>query len=202
MLGRLTKSVQPQSCSKVATLHGHQIVNPEHDVRVNPTMCQYTKLFASSDMLEREYTALEECRSPYVQRVLDIDWEQQVLTLEYDPQAVTLSHFSIQHRWQFFTLLPSLITAIRHCHRQGWIHGDIKPSNILYVQSSKAIRLIDFGASYRKGSSREALDQWHATPMFSTRQKLRGEGRVSVWDDWFALSMMVKQVVLHPWRVR
>ncbi|MFD2178645.1 protein kinase domain-containing protein [Veronia pacifica] len=155
----------------------------------------YIKHFTQSCDMWREWTALTECAGPGIQRVIDIDERRMTLTLEFDHSAKPLSELQKSDWPLFLRLLPSLIKAIRHCHRRGWVHGDLKPGNILYLPDKRTVRLIDFGASYRKGTSRKALMAWQATPMFASHQQVRGIGRVTTGDDWYSLRQIINQVL-------
>ncbi|UTM57045.1 protein kinase [Photobacterium sp. CCB-ST2H9] len=155
----------------------------------------YVKRYALPEAMWQEWTALNECRGPGIQRVISIDPDAQMLTLAFDPDAVPLSTFGEADLGLFMKVLPAIVSVIQHCHGRGWVHGDIKPSNILYVPATQTIRLIDFGASHRIGTSREALSEWQATPMFASPQQMNGEGLVHTGDDWYALMKIIDQVM-------
>jgi len=155
----------------------------------------YVKHYASPEAMWREWQALKACRGVGVQRVHAVDTDRQALMLEFDSSAMPLSEFDEADLALFVAVLPALVSVIQHCHARGWVHGDIKPSNIVYVPTTQTIRLIDFGASYRIGTSREALSEWQVTPMFATGQQVRGEGLVQTGDDWYALINIIDQVM-------
>ncbi|MCL9781234.1 protein kinase [Vibrio sp. S4M6] len=152
----------------------------------------YRKHFVRIEDMWREFRALIECRGSSTQRVLDIDITLQVLTLEFDREAIPLNQFEQHDRELFFELLPDIELAIEYCHKRGWVHGDIKPSNILYIPKTRKIKLIDFGASYRIGTWRELLKEWQLTPLFSSQEMISGSGVVNEEDDWFSLNQMLK----------
>ncbi|KAG1682634.1 Mitogen-activated protein kinase kinase kinase 5 [Nymphon striatum] len=50
---------------------------------------------------------------------------------------------------QFICLLAQhLALAMRELHNKGYVHGDIKPSNVMWSPYSSSFKLIDFGLSY------------------------------------------------------
>lgn len=51
-------------------------------------------------------------------------------------------------------LIEQICEAIGHVHRRGWVHGDLKPSNILLMRDG-SVRLCDFGLA-------QELDGTHA----------------------------------------
>ena len=77
------------------------------------------------------------------------------MALEYCPTDL---HVTLE--WRRRLLLPllsmeviqwmaqDLFAALCHCHSLGWVHGDIKPGNLL-VSSTGVIKLCDFGLARR-----------------------------------------------------
>ncbi|MGR5060082.1 protein kinase domain-containing protein [Vibrio rotiferianus] len=189
MLKAVIESQERVRCQVLAThSRAHEISND---------LTHYTKHFDSVESLQREWVALQECQGAQIQKVVDVDWSKLQLTLEFDQSAIPLIAFEPKDLALFASLLPSVVQAIKHCHRKGWVHGDIKPSNLLYVPQLQHIRLIDFGASCRTGTSREALSEWQATPTFASPNQKGGEGLVETGDDWFSLIKIIDQVMSY-----
>lgn len=155
---------------------------------------RYIKHFQCEALMWREWRALASCKGMYVQRALFLDVQMRKIGFEFDKEALPLSCFSHEDLPLFVSLLPSISKAIQHCHDKGWVHGDIKPSNILYIKKQKRVRLIDFGASYPVGTCRQSLQDWQLTPFFASPGQRSGEGRVEVEDDWFALQKIIEQI--------
>ncbi|WP_253820442.1 serine/threonine-protein kinase [Vibrio pectenicida] len=168
---------------------------PHKLIKIDNLSGYYIKQLNTQEALEREWTALNECRGSGIQSVLYVDWGRLQLTLEFDRYAIPLSEFGPQDLALFNSLIPDIINVISHCHKNGWVHGDIKPSNMLYVPYLEDIRLIDFGASLRLGTSRELLTDWQVTPMFASSKQMNGEGLVTVDDDWYSLMKIINQVI-------
>lgn len=153
------------------------------------------KHYADSKDMEREWQAVNECVGFYVQKALLLDEINSFIYFEYDSAAKPLSTFNKENAKQLVWMLPNIIRAIKHCHDKGWVHGDIKPSNILFIPALDSIRLVDFGASYRIGTCRKSLSCWQATPSFASPSQLQGKGLVKKGDDWYALMKMVEQLI-------
>ncbi|PIB17646.1 protein kinase domain-containing protein [Vibrio rotiferianus] len=181
--------IEPQErvrCQVLAThSRAHEISND---------LTHYTKQFDSAESLQREWVALQECQGAQIQKVVDVDWSKLQLKLEFDQSAIPLIEFEPKDLALFASLLPSVVQAIKHCHSKGgtWRY---QASNLLYVPQLQHIRLIDFGASCRTGTSREALSDWQATPMFASPNQKGGEGLVETGDDWFSLIKIIDQVM-------
>ncbi|RPI77422.1 MAG: serine/threonine protein kinase [Desulfobacteraceae bacterium] len=55
-------------------------------------------------------------------------------------------------------LTALLLEALRFCHQQGVVHGDLKPDNLMLTKQGCDLKLIDFGvASFEPGSCSRAL---------------------------------------------
>ncbi|KTD78375.1 protein kinase domain-containing protein [Legionella waltersii] len=55
----------------------------------------------------------------------------------------------------------NLITALHNLHKQGWIHRDIKPDNIIVDLENLEVTLIDFGFTCKKGSVEVLQGNWY-----------------------------------------
>lgn len=66
-------------------------------------------------------------------------------------QYVTLKEyirndFSLYERYQ---IIKQIISGLRYAHEHDIYHGDLHPKNIMVEKSSKQIKIIDFGTSFR-----------------------------------------------------
>lgn len=151
------------------------------------------KTYHESDDMWREYLALLACRCRWVQEVKMIDVLNNTINFVYYGRARDFLSFDDSEEVLSLQLLPDIIRAISHCHNNGWVHGDIKPSNILYFPQENAIRLIDFSAAQRIGTDRGDLVRWQVTPQYSNIERCCGNGVVKTQDDWFSLMKMTQQ---------
>ncbi|MCK8080228.1 AarF/UbiB family protein [Vibrio sp. 1CM24A] len=83
--------------------------------------------------------------------------------------------------------LSTLESAINRIHVLGYIHGDIKPSNIVLSPQGQA-QLIDFGSVTKIGTERSVLRFDSYTPRYSRHQSVTNK-----LDDWFALAVILEE---------
>ncbi len=83
--------------------------------------------------------------------------------------------------------LSTLESAINRVHVLGYIHGDIKPSNIVLSPQGQA-QLIDFGSIIKIGTERAALRFESYTPRYAMLDSVTNK-----LDDWFALAVMLEE---------
>lgn len=84
--------------------------------------------------------------------------ERDVMVLEYIPGG-TLDHYVHEHRRdsrlslnEVLVIATDLADVLRYLHRNGIVHQDLKPSNILLNEKGE-VKLTDFGISKIKRST-------------------------------------------------
>ncbi|CDT85558.1 Hypothetical protein VCR3J2_310042 [Vibrio coralliirubri] len=116
----------------------------------------------------------------------------------HQTDCLALSHLSgntlleIQNRSNINADMPSqwlntLESTINRFHALGFVHGDIKPSNIVLSPQGQA-QLIDFGSVTKIGTERAALRFESYTPRYVMLDSV-----TSRLDDWFALAVMLEE---------
>ncbi|MEH6470531.1 MAG: phosphotransferase [Halopseudomonas sp.] len=90
-------------------------------------------------------------------------------------------------------VIQQLYDALTLCHRQGCVHGDIKPNNIIVDDGS--LVLIDFANASALGSRVSAHAYRAYSPSYSLPNQQRGFGRTSPLTDWYGY-LMVLRIVL------
>ena len=91
--------------------------------------------------------------------------------------------------------------GISHMHKHGWVHGDIKPDNILIHKNVTV--LADFGLTTKQGTGPTLINingqsQWLypvVYPPYSTMELYKAD--VHVNRDWFAFTVVVYEMYLN-----
>lgn len=100
-------------------------------------------------------------------------------------------------------LLPELLTlrvveqvasALDCAHRQGIVHRDVKPANVLLDWASQAIKLTDFGLAGVNGISNTGTGIVLGTPAYMAPEQLAG-GLPSVATDLYAVGVLLFELL-------
>ncbi|MGL4866898.1 serine/threonine-protein kinase [Cetobacterium sp.] len=119
-------------------------------------------VFFLNKILINEYTQLMKLENQFIPKVVEII-DNKALILEFIP-GHNLKEIRIENRleWrEIRNIFLQLLYLISYLHKNGVIHGDIKPENIIYDRNN--IYLIDFGSAIVKGEKVAVLQY---TPSF------------------------------------
>jgi serine/threonine protein kinase len=102
-----------------------------------------------------------------------------------------------QHRLQYreaAELVATVADTLHYAHRQGLVHRDVKPGNILIGNDCKPY-VVDFGLALREENIGKG-PKYAGTPAYMSPEQARGEGhRVDGRSDIFSLGVVLYELL-------
>ncbi|RFA29180.1 hypothetical protein CAI21_10450 [Alkalilimnicola ehrlichii] len=83
------------------------------------------------------------------------------------------------------TLLAQVAEALDYAHRQGVIHRDIKPHNLMYDEQDGRVKVTDFGVARLADTTRTRTGAILGSPSYMSPEQIAGEpvdGRADVFS--------------------
>jgi eukaryotic-like serine/threonine-protein kinase len=84
--------------------------------------------------------------------------------------------------------------ALDYAHTNGIVHRDIKPANMMLVESSRAVKLMDFGIARITDSTKTKTGMVLGTPSYMSPEQLAGK-KVDGRSDLFSLGVTLYQLL-------
>lgn len=91
-------------------------------------------------------------------------------------------------------LLERLSAAIDYAHERGVVHGDLKPSNILFAENDRAY-LADFGIAWQAAAARRPSPASGGTPAYLSPEQALGEEKIDGRSDIYALGIILFEML-------
>ena len=125
-------------------------------------------------------------------------WQSGFTLLEYcnRKRKVELFEFSLSG------MLFKLFIWLRYFHKMGWVHYDIKPSNVFFDMNSVgqySVCMIDFGSALPIGFKLSKVLFREFNYKYSSKKVRLGLGKALPMDDWisFIKLMCDRDIVLY-----
>lgn len=170
-----------------------------HNVAVKVLRPEYNEDSEFISRFQREAEAASKMTHHNIVNLLDVgmDGENRYLVMEY-VQGKTLKTV-IQERGKLSPALAGQITirilsALEHAHRNGIVHRDIKPQNIL-VHADGHIKVADFGiARIANSSTLTKGDNVMGSVHYFSPEQAKGEG-ASATSDLYSTGVVLYEML-------
>ncbi len=183
---------------------------PQHTTWVKPDTKSIREFEVGLEIFFEEIRSLCLLRSDAIANVIDaFVWQdnaymamsyQAGLTLEqYIHQKINRRQHVSHAAFSLLDLLKigsSIAGILRKIHRLGWLHLDIKPSNIYVTPQQKAL-LLDLGSAHQKFKSTPSSNLIY-TPCFAAPEIFtKDQNQIGPWCDIYAFGACLYQMITH-----
>ena len=91
-------------------------------------------------------------------------------------------------------LVARLAEALAHAHRQGVVHRDVKPANVMFDPASGGVKLTDFGLSRSADAEATRSGLLLGSPVYMAPELLGG-ARADAASDLYALGVLLFELL-------
>ena len=139
---------------------------------------------------EREVEAAARLRHPRCLRALDYDSDEQHVYIAYEYVAGNTMRQALRagelNDRRAIEACAQILDALDHAHRQGIIHRDVKPANVLLADGESVdVRLVDFGlAQLVEAETLTELGDVPGTLAYISPERLDGRTATAAADIW------------------
>ena len=151
------------------------------------------------EVLAREFQTLAGLRHPNIVSVLDYGFDVEnrpyfTMSLLNEPQSITEACAS-RTFYGKLDLIVQMLQALAYLHRQGILHRDLKPNNVLVTPDGR-VQLVDFGLAV---SVDDDIQLPVGTVLYMAPELVNGKGN-SEASDLFAVGTMAYEIIsgVHP----
>ncbi len=116
------------------------------------------------EQTENEYEVSRSFQHPVLRKSFSLHrirrWLRLVevqLLMEYFPGRNLEEFKTTMPIPQLVSIFTKVVEGLQSLHQLGYVHGDIKPNNILVEPDTQEVRIIDFGQSCRIGAIKERV---------------------------------------------
>lgn len=147
-------------------------------------------------MLRREYSLTIACSNPHI--VHTYTYEElptlgEAIVMEYI-EGRTLTEYLSENptKQSRQRIVGELLSALSYLHKQGVIHNDIKPENILITRTDDSLKLIDFGLA--------TTDAWYimkqlgCTPAYASPELQSQQADIDARSDIYSVGLIIQDI--------
>lgn len=149
---------------------------------------------------EMEYRTLAQLHHPGILRVFDAGEANGLLfmtteLIEGETLAEFLQRAQAIGEIAAIDIARQIAEALDYLHSQGYVHRDVKTSNILLTYGDRRAVLFDFGTVYNSQQPTEDIQGIYGTPAFSAPEQILADQPVDRQADLYSLGVVLYLMV-------